>query len=791
MCYSFSKSMSLKNVKFAHTHDNSKRRRNEIHLLILITIELFANLSNCSGTKTLNDQQTTFVRALAIVPTTHKESDLNLLPTWMKGEEILPAIQLAVKEINEQYNFLRGHQLEVISVRVPMCDLNEGNLQFVKTLETNTEILGFVGYVCQNLDQHFVHLLKHKEISAIQITANTPPVTTDKYSRSGSHLQFSILPSSQSTARAAVQLMQKLEWKRIAVISSKTYFIQRTEFLQEAKAHGIEVALDLQTFTRTSSNTILKQLQTAGINIIVSFLPPSEFVNILCCAYLEGIKWPHYAWIFLQDIDSLNEFQHLHKICPQNISITAAMNNTILIRQKSPSSNANNILPSGLKYSNYYSRYLQELEELKTELSATLQTNPYSNVFYDSIWAFAISLNRSLNMLKENNLSLANISHAKSEILEIFGEQLSELSFHGASGFLNFSSNTAALQTTVELFQFHNSNQFMIGSYDLTSDLLQLNATTLKIISVTTLHYTYIMYSLELPIIIITVVLTVLFIALTTVSMCLYFYYRKQPSIKATSTTLTICLFVGCYILLLSSLIYSITNALFLSEEQVMKIRVSLVYQAFLCTSDFYLSSFAVDLIFATIIAKTLRIYHIFNKFGKVNRICSDQCLFILILIIVSVKVVLIVLWTCLDVNYLVFEEQFISQSVPPFIFVTSKCQSNYIEIWTGILLGYSLLLTLIMIVLAALTRKIKRQHFNDSKVICKLVFLLVMTLSITVSLWFIFYYVDATAARLLVYNVGIIIAVFIYQAVPIFPKICPLVRRTCQQSFLHPNACQ
>ena len=786
MCYSFSKSMGFKNVKFAHTYDYSKRRRNEFHLLILITIELFANLSNCSGTITSNDQQTTFIRALAIVPTMHKESDLNLLPTWMKGEEILPAIQLAVKEINEQYNFLRGHQLEVIPVTVPMCDLNEGNLQFVKILETSTEILGFVGYVCQNLDQHFVHLLKHKEISAIQITANTPPVTTDKYSRSGSHLQFSILPSSQSTARAAVQLMQKLEWKHIAVISSKTYFIQRTEFLQEAKAHGIEVTLNLQTSTRTS-NTILKQLQTAGINIIVSLLPPSEFVNILCCAYLEGIKWPHYAWIFLADIENFNEFQLSQKICSQNTSFIAAMNNTILIRQKSPTSNANNILPSGLTYSNYYSRYLHELEEQKIELNATLQINPYANVLYDSIWALAISLNRSLNILKLNNFSLTNIGHAKSEILEILGEQLSELSFHGATGYLNFSRNNAsALQTTVKLLQFQNSNLVMIGAYDFTSDLLQLNATTLKLFSIiATLQYSFVMlHNRPVQVLVITLILTVLCFVLTTVSMFLYCYYRKQPSIKATSTTLSSCLFVGCYILVLSLLFCSIKSSLQLSKEQVMQIKASFAYQVFLCTGDMFLLLIAIDIIFATIIAKTLRIYHIFNTFGKVNRMCSDQYLFFFILIIVSVKVVLLALWTSLDVNHLAFNEQYISQSVPPYIIVTSKCQSNYLELWTGILFGYSSLLMLIMIVIAALTRKIEYQNFNDSKIICNLVYLLVTNMCITVPLYFIFYYVGSKTAHILVFNAGVIITVFLIQAVLIMPKICPLVKYSCQQSF-------
>ena len=327
--------MCFTNTKYESSSVNNKTRRFYYKLLLIVSIKLLANLSSCSTTiipSISNNEQTIFVRILAIVPTTNREGKVDYFPNWMKGEEILPAVQVAIKDINKNNNLLRGHQLEVIPVRVPMCDLNEGKFQFVKSLETNMDIIGFVGYFCQNLDQHFLHLLKHKEISAMQIAAHTQHVSTDEYSRSGSLLQYSILPSSQSTARAAVQLLQKLEWKRIAVISSKNYAIQRTEFLQEAKAHGIEVALNLQTSTRTST-IALKQLQTADINIIVSLLSPSEFVNIICCAYLEGIKWPHYAWIFLADIENFNEFQLSQKICSQNTSFIAAMNNTILIRQ--------------------------------------------------------------------------------------------------------------------------------------------------------------------------------------------------------------------------------------------------------------------------------------------------------------------------------------------------------------------------------------------------------------------------------------------------------------------------
>ena len=72
--------------------------------------------------------------------------------------------------------------------------------------------------------------------------------------------------------------------------------------------------------------------------------------------------------------------------------------------------NPETLLPSGLNYSAYYEAYLQELEKSSTELNVSLQSNPYANVLYDSIWAVALTINRSLSVLNERNLSLANIT---------------------------------------------------------------------------------------------------------------------------------------------------------------------------------------------------------------------------------------------------------------------------------------------------------------------------------------------------------------------------------------------
>ena len=52
------------------------------------------------------------------------------------------------------------------------------------------------------------------------------------------------------------------------------------------------------------------------------------------------------------------------------------------------------------------------------------------------------------------------------------------------------------------------------------------------------------------------------------------------------------------------------------------------------------------DIVLATVIAKTLRIYHIFKTFSTVSRACSDQGLFIPISSIVSVKIVMLIVLT-------------------------------------------------------------------------------------------------------------------------------------------------
>ena len=132
--------------------------------------------------------------------------------------------------------------------------------------------------------------------------------------------------------------------------------------------------------------------------------------------------------------------------------------------------------------------------------------------------------------------------------MDVLEEQLSQLSFQGATGWLNFSHSAAAAQTSIEILQIQNGQLVQIRLYDHTLNHLSLNRSVLGIIPSDTLNRIYIVYPIEL-----TVLLALLGFALTTISMYLFIYYRKQQAVRATSSTLSLCMFIGCYFLLTSS----------------------------------------------------------------------------------------------------------------------------------------------------------------------------------------------------------------------------------------------
>ena len=132
--------------------------------------------------------------------------------------------------------------------------------------------------------------------------------------------------------------------------------------------------------------------------------------------------------------------------------------------------------------------------------------------------------------------------------MDVLDSQLSLISFQVATGLLSFSRRAAAIGISVDLYQIQNGTSIQLGSYNYSIDQITFRDELLGDIPANTWNRIYVLYSVPLAVILTSFI--VLCIALTTISMCLFFYYRKEPAIKATSRTLSICLFIGCWLIL-------------------------------------------------------------------------------------------------------------------------------------------------------------------------------------------------------------------------------------------------
>ena len=742
--------------------------------IIIITVLVFSctgsyatsgsSISELASGSLSEDAIPRVLHILAVLPTATNRSDqdnANDTFQWERGEEILPGATLALKEIRDSdYYFLNGYQLEVIPVKIQSCDFIKGVVPFMEELTSNqNNVIGIVGYFCHNLQQHFSYLIQHDSIGILQLSAIEMHKEYCSYCP-----QHSILPSVEFRARAVLKLIQRLKWSKIAIISNKDLITAKIVFRDHAKKEGVDVALELVspliTFEQTTQ--FLHELLISATNIVVSFVSPSEAVRIMCIAQRDKFKWPDYAWIFMES--DISEIATLPISCPQH-TVSAIMTNSIFIHSM-PWTNRMDVLPSGLNYGAYYNAYRVELEKSTQELNISLQNNPYASVLYDSIWAIALTLNRSLGILNYVN----NLYHTKfnSEIGSILEEQLSELSFHGATGFLNFSRRAAIILTSVELFQYQNGQPELLGEYNVLLNELVLDMSKLSEIPSTTLVRRYVLFPVYLTVIL-TLAVVICFV-LTIISMCIFFYFRKQPAIKASSSTLSICLFIGCYFHLTSSLFQTINSG-------VSKHESGEALRGFTCTFDVLLFNLGFDIVFATIIAKTLRIYFIFKPFRRVDRIrfnlCSDQGLFVLILVIVGFKLMLLTLWTCININHLIDIEQFITTSVPPHFMVVQQCHSRNFELWIALLTCYTIVLMLIMVTLAILT---KRDHFNNTNRINTLTAVLFFHVFISLSLWYVLRLIGETILSKVMFALSTMFTAIFCQAFLIAPKIVPLV---------------
>ena len=256
-----------------------------------------------------------------------------------------------------------------------------------------------------------------------------------------------------------------------------------------------------------------------------------------------------------------------------------------------------------------------------------------------------------------------------------------------------------------------------------------------------------------------------------TAVLVLFLWYWKEPEVRASSRALSLCIFLGCYLLLASAL--SNTKIGGIAEEPSTPICTIIVDCCFI----------GIDLILATVLAKTLRIVYVFTKFKKTGKACSDITLLAMITLIVSGTIILLVSWSIIDF-YGVVEVLELATDGDGLLYykVFQRCHSKQTGVWLLSVAAYSIAICIPLLVLAYKTRKIKQEHFRlfkDTKKISALIISVIILAALCVPLWGALQVVGKS-------QVSTYVAMIAYTAIPILcqvfliiPKIGPSLKKS------------
>ena len=347
--------------------------------------------------------------------------------------------------------------------------------------------------------------------------------------------------------------------------------------------------------------------------------------------------------------------------------------------------------------------------------------NPYADLLYDSV--------RSLISSAENMSS----------------SQFNSDSFH-------FNHDSA------KVYIYHNINgtASLNGIFDGTSHTLtatsEINFTDYDL-PVVYKPASLVPYLLPLPII---------SFAFNTILLILYIVFRNEPNIKSTSVSLSILIFIGCYILVAFLLVVMLSE-LYLFDQ---------------CMLQVWLGGFglSVSLILATTLVKMLRVYRIFTalKIMKQSAHRSDFALFIYTMIIILPNVMILIMWTSINPLRRVFK----FTEHPGFINIEMSCYSEYELMFYGIGFVYFFALSTAVITVAVKSRKIRIIRFKDTKQVNLFIFILYLIAICSFSYWYMLLYAGLYVPSFIILCAGHLFAAFACQITLFVPKMWPSIQK-------------
>ena len=367
------------------------------------------------------------------------------------------------------------------------------------------------------------------------------------------------------------------------------------------------VSFYIQIGMRYKISSIMDQIATANVRIIVVSVRPSVSKQLLYEAYERHLMWPKYVWV-------------VHSL--QLDELLLNISEGIFLFQ---------LVPNERDYGTPINESCWRSCDQKAVASQTYygnNPNPFAFFLHDAILTLTLAAyNRCaipVDAICSNSSEIVyiySIFDGTTISVGIYNGHLHSLTYYNASFPYKVSPFPLVLKEVAGQFQF------------------------------------------------ILLTLPLLCLVTNTVLLILYLCFYNKPSVKSTSVSLSLLIFLGCYLLTLFSMILMIGK--YLGISNLVNFCMILVWLSGLGVS--------IPLILATILVKMLRVYHIFSlrRVMKKSLYTSNCAYFVYTLLILSPNLTILVLWNAIDPDHV--QTHYVEDS--GFIKVEEMCVNKHTDL--------------------------------------------------------------------------------------------------------------
>ena len=633
--------------------------------------------------------------------------------TFTKGHSIVPAVELAVEQINNSTKLLQNHTLGIIEGDTGCNLYTETTISFTKyVLLGDKPVLGIVGPACTEASVHLAEITQQNRFGIVQaMMANFDSLEDHQRYRH----TFGMISSFNILVDTLYDIAMENSWKNIGVLydASREFFqailhsfVDRSTRIPDLRYDSWPVFLEPDFLLPLD-----EVIDNNSTRVIFAIMSARVARHVACLAGIKGMVYPVYQFIYADRYidDFINENSDFSfgsnpvYYCNKSI-IEKGINRAILLRYELNSTDSEMFLneTAQLTVGEVKNQYRDKLQEKRNVLGQNLSESVYAYPYYDATWAFAMSIDQAIkergSFSRNNDRFLNNSPEA-----EIIRAKFAALNFQGISTRIQFDNKTGHVTNDVSIFQ--------VQEREVTRDNITYIKDEFKVRNIF-LHPALIVFGL---------LFTTLALALNTLFHVVNIYYREISIIKASSPRLNHFIFIACYLMVFLVYIQTIHYGFIGQFNHEMAKKV-------LCNISEFLYPICLMLIIGTVTVKLGRLYSIFNRAFKKQYFLQDKYLALIVLLLVLVVVLL-------NIPFLVvapFEEReivYFTKGTETVRHIEAVCLPSVGSTFLPVLpFLFDLLLAAFMFLLALFNRKIKLREYRSKE---SIIFTYLLTLSL------------------------------------------------------------